>query len=134
MLKNNITNSIKVAMRDKDVETLSILRVLKGEIERNEQTSKGKVELSDADIVAIAKKLLQSSKDTGASATEISVLESFVPKQMTESELTELTNDYIRSNNLSIKDMGVIMNHFKNTYSGQYDGKVLSGIVKTILT
>ena len=28
---------------------------------------------------------------------------------------------------------GVIMNHFKNTYSGQYDGKVLSGIVKTIL-
>lgn len=134
MLKNNITNSIKVAMRDKDVETLSILRVLKGEIERNEQTSKGKVELSDADIVAIAKKLLQSSKDTGASATEISVLESFIPKQMTESELTELTNDYIRSNNLSIKDMGVIMNHFKNTYSGQYDGKVLSGIVKNILT
>jgi uncharacterized protein YqeY len=134
MLKNNITDLIKVAMRDKDAETLSILRVLKGEIERNEQTSKGKVELSDADIVAIAKKLLQSSKDTGASATEISVLESFVPKQMTESELTELTNDYIRSNNLSLKDMGVIMNHFKNTYSGQYDGKVLSGIVKTILT
>lgn len=134
MLKNNITDRIKVAMRDKDAETLSILRVLKGEIERNEQTSKGKVELSDADIVAIAKKLLQSSKDTGASATEISVLESFVPKQMTESELTELTNDYIKSNNLSLKDMGVIMNHFKNTYSGQYDGKVLSGIVKTILT
>lgn len=134
MLKNNITDRIKVAMRDKDTETLSILRVLKGEIERNEQTSKGKIELSDADIVAIAKKLLQSSKDTGASATEISVLESFVPKQMTESELTELTNDYIKSNNLSLKDMGVIMNHFKNTYSGQYDGKVLSGIVKTILT
>lgn len=133
MLKNNITDRIKVAMRDKDTETLSILRVLKGEIERNEQTSKGKIELSDADIVAIAKKLLQSSKDTGASATEISVLESFVPKQMTESELTELTNDYIKSNNLSLKDMGVIMNHFKNTYSGQYDGKVLSGIVKTIL-
>jgi len=52
-LKEKIIADIKSAMKNKETQKLGVLRVLKGEIERNEQTSKGKVELADVDIVAL---------------------------------------------------------------------------------
>ena len=124
---------IKSAILNKDVETLSILRVLKGEIERNEQTSKGKIDLSDSDIINIVKKLAQGVKDTNGSVTELTVLESFLPKQLSEAELTSLVSDFVQANSVSLKDMGHIMSYFKSNYGGQYDGKLLSEIVKRLL-
>ena len=56
-LKVRINEDLKSAMKAKEAGKLSILRVLKGEIERSEQTSSGKIELSDADIIKQVKKL-----------------------------------------------------------------------------
>jgi uncharacterized protein YqeY len=131
-MKENITNLIKAAMLNKDAESLTILRVLKGEIERNEQTAKGRVELTDADIVNLVKKLLQSVRESGGTDKEITILESFLPKQLTEAELKGLVVKYLSANNLTVKDMGNIMAYFKQTYNGQYDGKALSVIVKEL--
>jgi uncharacterized protein YqeY len=131
-MKENISNLIKAAMLNKDAESLTILRVLKGEIERNEQTAKGRVELTDPDIVNLVKKLLQSVKESGGTDKEITILESFLPKQLTEAELKGLVVEYVSANNLTAKDMGNIMAHFKQTYNGQYDGKTLSVIVKEL--
>jgi uncharacterized protein YqeY len=132
-MKENITNLIKAAMLNKDAESLTILRVLKGEIERNEQTAKGRVELTDPDIVNLVKKLLQSVKESGGTDKEITILESFLPKQLTEAELKGLVVEYVSANNLTAKDMGSIMSYFKQTYNGQYDGKTLSVIVKELV-
>jgi hypothetical protein len=132
-MKENITNLIKAAMLNKDAESLTILRVLKGEIERNEQTAKGRVELTDPDIVNLVKKLLQSVKESGGTDKEITILESFLPKQLTEAELKGLVVEYVSANNLTAKDMGNIMAYFKQTYNGQYDGKTLSVIVKELV-
>ena len=132
-MKENISNLIKAAMLNKDAESLTILRVLKGEIERNEQTAKGRVELTDPDIVNLVKKLLQSVKESGGTDKEITILESFLPKQLTETELKGLVVEYVSANNLTAKDMGNIMAHFKQTYNGQYDGKTLSVIVKELV-
>lgn len=132
-MKENISNLIKAAMLNKDAESLTILRVLKGEIERNEQTAKGRVELTDPDIVNLVKKLLQSVKESGGTDKEITILESFLPKQLTEAELKGLVVEYVSANNLTAKDMGNIMAYFKQTYNGQYDGKTLSVIVKELV-
>lgn len=130
-LKEKIIADIKTAMKNKDTQRLGVLRVLKGEIERNEQTSKGKVELADVDIVALVKKSIQGIKETNNDEFEIEVLESYLPKQLSNFELTMLVKEYLTTEGNA--NMGSVMAHFKVNYAGQYDGKELSLIVKSLI-
>lgn len=130
-LKDKIVADIKTAMKNKDTQRLGVLRVLKGEIERNEQTSKGKVELADVDIVALVKKSIQGIKETNNDEFEIEVLETYLPKQLSNFELTTLVKEYLTTE--GNVNMGSVMAHFKVNYAGQYDGKELSLIVKSLI-
>lgn len=123
-LKLTVSEDLKTAMKEKNTAKLSILRVLKSEIERNEQTSNGKIELPDGDVIKIVKKLIEGIKETTANEIEISTLENYLPKQLSETEIRSLVGM------LSFNDMGAIMKHFKSMYDGRYDGKLLSTIVK----
>jgi hypothetical protein len=134
-LQKQISADLVAAMKAKDTVTLNVLRVLKGEIQRAEQSSNGKIELSDADIVKLVKKSIDGINETGANQSEVDVLEKYMPKQMTESEITTLVSSLIVTNGYSSpKDMGKIMGHFNQNHGGQYDGKLLSEVVKTLLT
>jgi uncharacterized protein YqeY len=63
------------------------------------------------------------------------ILEKYMPKQMSESEISTLVGSLIVTNGYnSPKDMGKIMGHFNQNYVNQYDGKVLSEVVKNLLT
>jgi len=130
-LKEKIIADMKSAMKNKETQKLGVLRVLKGEIERNEQTSKGKVELSDVDIVALVKKSIQGVKETNNDAFEIEVLEAYLPKQLSNVELTTLVKEFLTTEDNV--NMGSVMAHFKVNYAGQYDGKELSLIVKSLI-
>ena len=130
-LKDKIVADIKTAMKNKDTQRLGVLRVLKGEIERNEQTSKGKVELADVDIVALVKKSIQGIKETNNDEFEIEVLETYLPKQLSNFELTKLVKEFLTTE--GNVNMGSVMAHFKVNYAGQYDGKELSLIVKSLI-
>lgn len=134
-LGEQISADLVAAMKAKDTATLNVLRVLKGEIQRGEQSAKGKIELSDADIVKLVKKSIDGINETGGDQSEVVVLEKYMPKQMTESEILTLVGTLIIKNGYySPKDMGKIMGHFNQNYGGQYDGKVLSEVVKNLLT
>lgn len=129
-LTEQINYDITSAMIAKDNVARDILKVLKGEIERN----KGKVELTDADIVKLVKKLMEGIVETTNNESEIKVLEKYVPKQMSENEIKiaiNLVKDTEDWN--SPKDMGKVMSYFKANFDGLYDGKLLSTIVKEIL-
>jgi len=126
-LINSISEDLKTAMKEKNTVKLGILRVLKAEIQRSEQGANGKVQLSDADVIKLVKKLIESIKETTNNQDEITVLDVYLPKQLSEVEMREIVSL------LSIKDMGAIMKHFKANYDGQYDGKILSSIVKESL-
>jgi len=126
-LINSISEDLKTAMKEKNTVKLGILRVLKAEIQRSEQGANGKVQLSDADVIKLVKKLIESIKETTNNQDEITVLDVYLPKQLSEVEMREIMSL------LSIKDMGAIMKHFKANYDGQYDGKILSSIVKESL-
>ena len=101
-LKDKIVADIKTAMKNKDTQRLGVLRVLKGEIERNEQTSKGKVELADVDIVALVKKSIQGIKETNNDEFEIEVLETYLPKQLSNFELTKLVKEFLTTEGMLI--------------------------------
>jgi len=123
-LKLTVSNDLKTAMKEKNTTKLSILRVLKSEIERNEQSASGKTDLSDSDIVKLVKKLIEGIKETTNNDVEISALENYLPKQLTEEQIRTIIDS------LSVKDLGGVMKAFKASYDGQYDGKLLSSIVK----
>ena len=130
-LKEKIIADMKSAMKNNEPQKLGILRVLKGEIERNEQTSKDRVELSDIDIVSLIKKSLQGVRETTKDEFEIEVLEAYLPKQLSNFELTKLVKEFLTTEVNA--NMGSIMAYFKINYAGQYDGKELSLIVKSLI-
>jgi len=130
-MKGRIKKDMVTAMKTKDVVTRDILRVLTGEIQRNEQTTKGKVDLKDADILKIIKKMVE----TAETPEDRVVLEGYMPKQMSEAEICQLVVTHTAIKGLtSPRDMGKVMSYFKQNFDGTYDGKILSGIVKEILT
>ena len=129
-LKEKVSEELKIAMKEKNTVKLSILRVLKGEIERNSQGPNGKVDLTDGDIVKIVKKLVEGIKETTNNQDELDVLNSYLPKQMDEFEMRLIINTIKQS---GASNVGDFMKYFKTYHDGHYDGKVLSNLVKEVL-
>lgn len=130
-LISKIDSDLVSAMKSKDVETLKVLRVLKGEIQRNEQGKDGKIVLTDSQVTTIIKKMVDNLKETGGLDSEITILSEYLPKQLTNDELVDIVIGLIEVNKYdSIKDMGKIMKYFKDNYEHRYDGSVLSSIIK----
>lgn len=134
-LQKQINIDLVTAMKSKDTITLNVLRVLKGEIQRAEQSSKGKIELSDSDVIKLIKKSIDGINETGGDQAEVLVLEKYMPKQISESDIIIIATKLILKENYnSQKDMSKIMGYFNQNYAGQYDGKILSEVVKKLLT
>lgn len=133
-MNEKIKSDIIQAMRDKNEVARDILRVLRGEIQRNEQSGKGKHDLSDAEIISLIKKLIESVKESGDDKGEIAILKKYLPVQLSGNEMDYIVGGVITEFGYdSPRDMGKIMAYFKNRYDGKYDGKLLSDIVKTKL-
>lgn len=129
-LKLRISEDLKSAMKSKDTNKMSILRVLKGEIERLGQDANGRVEVTDGEIVKLVKKILEGIKQTKYIQDEIDALELYLPKQMSEAEMKLITRK-VRESGAS--NVGDFMKYFKANHDGEYDGKALSIIVKEVL-
>jgi len=128
-LKTKISEALKSAMKEKKLGELSILRVLKSEIERNEQSTNGKIELSDADVVKIVKKMGDGIRETTNNQTELAVLDSYLPQQLTEANIRNLIAEI---KDMGTTNMGDIMKFFKKNYDGMYDGKMVSELAKEV--
>lgn len=133
-MKTKIKQNIKDAMISKDTVARDVLRVLIGEIERKEQSPKGKISLSDLEIVALIKKMSENIKDMDGDEYEIKILEKYLPKVLTRYEIEDIVDNYIIDFEIAdMKGMGRIMGYFKSTYPNQYDGKLVSTIIKEVL-
>ncbi len=129
-LKETISNDLKQSMKDKNMVKLNVLRVLKAEIERNEQTPNGKIELSDSDIIKQVKKMIEGVKESFGNTEELSVLETYLPKQLSSDEIKSIIDVCRLAGNTN---MGDIMKHFKSNYDGLYDGKTVSNLIKELV-
>ncbi len=133
-MKQKIKKDIKEAMLSQNTVARDILRVLIGEIERNEQTTNGKVELPENEILRIIKKLSDNIKETSGNVDEIDVLSNYLPKTLTRNQMEEIVDGFIVDNDIEgMRGMGKIMNHFRMNFPHRYDGKELSTIIKEVL-
>jgi len=83
------------------------------------------------DTIDDAEQLRLSSDEIDALVTEKELYESYIPQQMSEVELREHIDSWIKYE--SIDNMGLIMRELKSRFAGLYDGKLASKIAKELL-
>jgi len=94
MLKEKINADYMSAFRNKNTVAKNLLSVIKGEIQTAEKNT-GVENMSDEDVIKILNKTVKSLKETNASypsaqtAEELFIVESYLPKQMSEGEISE---------------------------------------------
>ena len=145
-IQTEVSEQIKTAMKAKDTVSLEALRALKSAF-LLANTSGANVSMSEAEELKIVQKLVKQRQDSASIYSEqgrmdlaepelaqAKVLEQFLPKQMSEAELTSAIQSIINSSGASsIKDMGKVMGIASKDLAGKADGKSISEVVKKLL-
>ncbi len=143
-LLKKIDNDIKFAMKSKDALSLESLRAVKSSILLFKTKSGSSTDLSDQDEIKILQKLVKQRKDSAeiyknqnrlelcdTELNQARIIESYLPKQLSPSELSIIIDKIIiKLNASSMKDMGKVMGLASKELSGKSDGKTISEIVK----
>ena len=146
-LKDKIFSDLNSAMKNKEADKLSTLRMLKSALKNKEIEMRPK-ELSPQDVIQTLKKMSKERKDAieqyekagrkdlaDKEARELKVLETYLPKPMSEEQTKALVTEVIKSlNATSIKDMGRVMKEVSEKGQGAVDNKLVSQLVKTQLS
>ena len=144
-LKERVTEDVKTAMRAKDADKLSTLRLLLAAIKQREVDER--IQLTDTDVVTVIDKMLKQRRDSIAQFEpagrqdladkekfEMTVLEAYMPQPLSEAEITGLIAQAITDSGASgIKDMGKVMAVLKPQLAGRADMGKVSGLIKTLL-
>ena len=131
-LKEKISADYMSAFKAKNTVAKNLLSVIKGEIQTIEKNT-GIETLSDDEVTKILNKTVKSLKETNASfpseqtAEELSIIESYLPKQLSKDEIVIKVNE-LKSN--GITNIGLIMKEFANL---PVDRKVVSEVIKEIM-
>lgn len=110
MLKEKINADYMLAFKAKNTIAKNLLSVIKGEVQTIEKNL-GVENLSDEEITKILNKTVKSLKETNASfpseqtAEELLIVESYLPKQMTEDEITTKIQELISEKDLNIAEV-----------------------------
>jgi len=110
MLKNKINADYMSAFKSKNIVAKNLLSVIKGEIQTAEKNS-GVDQLSDDEILKILNKTVKSLKESNSkfpssqTAEELFIVESYLPNQMTESEILQKINELIADGAGNIADV-----------------------------
>lgn len=145
-LKVTLTDTIKTAMKAKNMEQVKVLRNVQAVIKQVEID--GQTELDDKDVLAILQKQIKQRQESLGIYTangrddlaqkeqfEIDVISAFLPEQLSDDKLIAIINETISELGASgMKDMGRVMNTVKDKTTGQADPAVISGLVKKALT
>ena len=138
--------ALKQAMKDKNQAALRTLRAIKSAILIFKTSGSGEV-LDESAEIKLLQKMVKQRKESATifreqkrddlAATEeeeLVVLEQFLPKPLSESELRELIREIIASSGASsMKDMGKVMGIANQKAAGRAEGRVISDLVKQML-
>ena len=148
MLEEQISKGIMAAMKAKDTVRLSALRNVKKYIIEAKTAGVSVDVLPDADVLKIITKLAKQGQDSAAiyaqqnrqdladeELAQVAVYQEFLPKQLSDSELTEAVKAIIAETGAeSMKDMGKVMGVASKKLAGQAEGKDISAKVKELLS
>jgi uncharacterized protein len=145
-LKDRITDDMKAAMRARDAERLSTIRMLLAACKQREVDER--IVLDDAAVVALVDKLIKQRKDSIAAfehggradlaakeASEIKVLEAYLPQRLSADEVATAVATIVAALGASGPgDMGKVMGAAKAQLAGKADMASVSAAVKQALS
>jgi uncharacterized protein YqeY len=146
-LEATIMADLKEAMKAKDKVTLEALRAIKTAI-LNEKTAAGAKEMTQADELKLLTKLRKQRVESATifreqnrldlaepEEAQIEVIERYLPAMMSEDEIRAKVAEIIAATGASsMADMGKVMGQATGAMAGRADGKVISGIVRELLS
>ena len=148
MLRDDINNALKAAMKASDKRRVSTLRLVNAAIQDRETRAAERMTLSDAEILDVMGKMIKQRQESleiyeKASRTdlatqereEIEIISAYLPKHLSEFEAGEAISALIRElEAATLKDMGRTMAALKERFSGRMDFSKASAMVKNLLT
>lgn len=146
-LQTKVMDALKEAMKAKDTIALESLRAIKSAILLAKTEAGAAAELAEEEELKLLQKLVKQRKDSAAlyaqqgrndlaepELAQVAVIEKFLPKQLSEAEVTEAVKAIIAEvGATSAKDIGKVMGVATKQLAGKTDGKVISAIVKSLL-
>lgn len=134
------------ALKAQNKPRLSALRLISAALQQSDIAAKAAI--PDSDIPALLQKMIKQRRESLAiyekagraeqaaqEATEIGVIEEFLPKQMSEADAREAIAAVVKEvGATSPKEMGKVMAALKERYAGRMDFGKASGMVKDLLT
>ena len=147
-LQTKVMEALKEAMKAKDTVALESLRAIKSAILLAKTEAGAAQELSEADELKLLQKLVKQRKDSAALYTQqgrndlaepelaqMAVIEKFLPAQLSEAEVETALRGIINQVGATTpKDMGKVMGVATKQLAGKADGKLISEIVKRLLS
>ncbi len=147
MLRDEINNALKDAMKASDKRRVSTLRLINAAIKDRETRGAERVTLTDAEILDVMGKMIkqrQESLDIYEKAgrtdlatqerEEIEIISAYLPKHLSDIEAGEAISSLIRElEAATLKDMGRTMTALKERFSGRMDFSKASALVKKLL-
>jgi uncharacterized protein YqeY len=144
-LKQQLTDEMKAAMRNKDKARLGVLRLVLAAIKQREVDER--IELDDTQVLAVLDKMVKQRRDSvkqyeeagrqelaDQESFEISVLQEFLPEALSEAEIDALISAAIESTGASsMKEMGKVMGVLKPQVQGRADMGAVSARIKSQL-
>lgn len=147
-LEEKINNDLKEAMKNKDEGSLRGIRAIKSAIIVAKTEPGASKDLNEDQEIKILQKLMKQRKDSleiyekenredlaKKEREEIAVLEKYLPKQMSATELKDVLKKIIDDVGAKTpQDMGKVMGVATKQLAGKADGKTISAVVKELLT
>jgi uncharacterized protein YqeY len=145
MLRDDINNALKEAMKAKDERKVSTLRLVNSTFKNADIEARGSGKtLSEADLLPVLQKMIkqrQESKElyekggrpelAQQEADEITIITAYLPKQMSDADMSAAIDAVIAEvGAASMKDMGKVVGALKAKFAGQMDFGKASGLVK----
>ena len=146
-LRERINAALKDAMKSKEADRLSTLRLINAAIKDLDIARRGDgndSELSDADITAILDRMVKQRRESirayeeagrvelaEKERAEVKVIEEYLPRQLSEEEIAKAVDAAVEATGASsIRDMGRVMAELKTRHTGQMDFAAVGPMVK----
>ena len=142
MLKQQITDEMKAAMKSGDKPRLAVVRLVLAAIKQREVDER--IELDDSQVLAVLDKMVKQRRDSikqygdagrddlvAQEAAEVDIIQEFLPAALTDEEVAAIVDQAIADSGAeSMRDMGKVMGLVKPQVQGRADVGKVSGLVK----
>jgi uncharacterized protein len=147
VLREEINNSLKGAMKASDKRRVSTLRLINAEILKRETSAAERLTLTDAEIRDVLGKMIKQRQESleiyekagradlaAQEREEIDIIAAYLPRQLSDIEAGEAISSLIKElEAATLKDMGRTMAALKDRFAGRMDFSKASAVVKKLL-